>query len=386
MKYRLAAFTILSFGAFLLSGIEGASDVYRIITGLYIGFVLIGLVGRKQIQKQTDFTRYYFYWIVYATITSIIFSIDYSQSLNKVITVSLICALIFCISNSPEERNENESMLWIYVLAATGSYIISLTFDFSKISSGYETVVENRIQGTLSNANQFGVAMVQAMFGALLLWRNAKKRGRIILSVILFTLFISVIQSASRTAIIGATICLLCYIAILGMSRTIVLALIIAIAVPYAIESQSQIDYTVALERVKILAETLGIGSGSEVKEDSINERARLAGTAYAMFQENPFGGGLESMSISTGTYAHSNYLELLSATGIVGLVIYYLPFTRILYRSAKKNKWRRNWLIIAFVITQLVMDLFNVSYYSKTLWLMMPLVSGYWMKEEGAR
>lgn len=104
----------------------------------------------------------------------------------------------------------------------------------------------------------------------------------------------------------------------------------------------------------------------SSIKMDaSTLTRKSMIEEALLLFKERPIiGHGLESFRIVSSfcTYSHNNYMELLSATGIIGLIIYYsLPFGVLCYSIVKSsNKYT---ITVVFITIILIMDMALVSY-----------------------
>lgn len=111
---------------------------------------------------------------------------------------------------------------------------------------------------------------------------------------------------------------------------------------------------------------------------NSYTERKWLRKQAWELFKKYPiFGYGIGQFkiySISIGgpsLYSHNNFLELLSCTGLIGFIIYYLGIGsialksfKIIKRSKNKTVLTRQSFVFAAVISLLIMDYGQVSYY----------------------
>jgi len=67
--------------------------------------------------------------------------------------------------------------------------------------------------------------------------------------------------------------------------------------------------------------------------------RTEMYDTALVLFRENPLAGvGLNNFREVSGfgTYSHSTYAEAIACTGVIGSVIYFLPYATMLFRYSK--------------------------------------------------
>lgn len=101
---------------------------------------------------------------------------------------------------------------------------------------------------------------------------------------------------------------------------------------------------------------------------------------------ENPvFGVGLQNFSEvelgffnqQSGTYAHSNYIELLATSGIIGFAIWYIAWIIAFLKMVRASGDRKiiaN-LGITMLIINLIYDFGAVSYYHKVSWTTFALI-----------
>lgn len=117
---------------------------------------------------------------------------------------------------------------------------------------------------------------------------------------------------------------------------------------------------------------------GSEIQDASLNARIKFIIYSVQLFLTSPFIGiGLDNFKYHSytfqnawaETYAHSNWGELLADTGIVGILLYYIPyFTSIVILAIKLKRAygdRRKILTVflVFLIITVVGDIQKISY-----------------------
>lgn len=149
---------------------------------------------------------------------------------------------------------------------------------------------------------------------------------------------------------------------------------IIMFIVTYYIVTHIERLYLVIGRRIEsLILGVLNISNESSYIDISAMERESLRTNAISLFTQYPiFGYGLDSFKFYTASlgtqqiYSHINYLELLACTGLIGFTLYYGSFISMIKKLLKKTD--KNLLIVAIVailVTQLVLDLGSVTYYS---------------------
>jgi O-antigen ligase len=119
--------------------------------------------------------------------------------------------------------------------------------------------------------------------------------------------------------------------------------------------------------------------------EESLAGRARMFARGIQVFLENPIlGVGLDMFRTvdvfsgkAIGQNAHSNYIEVLATTGIIGGVLYYAMYYCWWSRLIKAKGLLRDSRHAGYMVTAvmmaamvLVFDVGFVSYYEKLSWL----------------
>ena len=146
----------------------------------------------------------------------------------------------------------------------------------------------------------------------------------------------------------------------------------------------------VIILRVNVLYDILGNRLVSlfsyfsgDVQEDlSALRRDYMKEDAIALFKSHPILGiGLNNFKYVAryGTYAHSNYYELLCCLGIIGTLLYYIPLVIVSVKSF--FQWKRNMkhAVIPFAIflSFIINEMSNVSYMYRTIHLFIGVAAG---------
>lgn len=216
-----------------------------------------------------------------------------------------------------------------------------------------------------------------SLFGYILL--PAKKKYKKISMIMIFTLMGVLLFTKSRKAFITAILGLIMYwtlyrprkksmfLVLIFMLLGFLLILWLIMNVPFL--------YNIFGFR---LVGLFGLFDSSISQDASVTTRVEMVQVGIDLFKEHPFNGvGFGNFSYYyyhsyngwAETYAHNNYIELLSSTGAIGVVLYYLVPFSILFSLLKNWKvfTNINRKLSSFLITtitlRLIMDYGMVSY-----------------------
>ena len=129
--------------------------------------------------------------------------------------------------------------------------------------------------------------------------------------------------------------------------------------------------------------------SGASAIDESTAGRIELYRQSLSIFLENPIlGVGLDGFREANsgymhGFYAHCNYTELLADLGLVGFSIYYIIYAMILKKLfyAFRLGDRSSLCMMAIIVTILLQDIAQVSYYNEMTQLIIAYVYVYAVK-----
>ncbi|MDR2559178.1 MAG: O-antigen ligase family protein [Oscillospiraceae bacterium] len=184
------------------------------------------------------------------------------------------------------------------------------------------------------------------------------------------------------------------YVILLGGSRTGMIVPIAGLFVMYALaKGIKQVHKIIIALAVIIILFLLYVNSNlpgadrissllngffNETSEVSFNERAMFRELAASMFVQKPiFGWGISSftiylLNINYRTHiffysSHNTYLEILACLGIVGFIIYYSMYLRILFRAFKNSVSKNVNIVFSLVVcfTLLMLEYGEVLFYT---------------------
>jgi O-antigen ligase len=136
-------------------------------------------------------------------------------------------------------------------------------------------------------------------------------------------------------------------------------------------------------------------GERQERGERSLNLRLHLYKVGLNRFAKHPvIGTGLRTfekidmksffISKKVGAYSHSNFIEILVSSGLIGLLCYYSMYLFSLweaYQNLNYSSDDRLRPLICFVVSAIMLlffyDLFSVTYYDKSCWIFLSLIFG---------
>lgn len=242
-----------------------------------------------------------------------------------------------------------------------------------------------RLSGFVMNANAFAVLVVYGVGIALYFFR-------LVLSVILKVIIIGgiliaiqfIIASGSRKGFLAlAVLCFTWFLLSYGRELPTRPGLVLLMAVGLCLlggYALYQLRDSTLLQRFLRLEE-VGIEEATGGRLVMIREAVRLT------FEYPIFGVGLSCFQLysTTEKYAHNNYAEVFSTTGIIGGILYHLIYVFIFMRIFRLRKQPLTFeaknalnILSPMMYTTLFFDLFLVSYYSKITWIILAIVIGY--------
>jgi len=199
----------------------------------------------------------------------------------------------------------------------------------------------NRIERFTSindNPNGLAFQLLVGFIAVLFFFNRTNIFGKGVIGSIAILLFYNIAISGSRKAMISYVLISFCFIFFsFSAKKSIfyfcILAMIGMFAGTYLF---SLVSDTAVVQRFYYLSGDTG----------AADMRVQLYKEAFYAFSDNPvFGIGLDNFRLysSSGLYAHSNYMELLADTGLIGFCIYYFIYVKIWMFSSKIRKLENN-------------------------------------------
>ena len=342
-------------------------------------------------------------WLVYSILPSLL-AIDLERAMFKVLTMLQIAVLVFAIQQTIVWQRKVSWLLLAFGVSVGMAYLLTFSgFNVGEITGSEQNgddVV--RVASTLADANTFGAATVMGL--ALCLVCGAFSNGSLMKAltwIVGLVLIVALINSGSRTAVIGMVILLLGaswafkiwrgeYFVKLVVSLSLIC--LVGGAVFYAVKDMPAVE-----ERIEALVtgddsivvrmtDFIAVAaSGFDTKEESsgasIDERlALLTAGVDLLIESNLLGVGHDNFAASVGVFAHSNVMEVGVNTGVIGFLLYYGIYLMIAWRAfqlmLQSNGHAVPRTILVGLVAYSVMDMTHVSYYAKSSWLFLGMIT----------
>ncbi|MEM9603914.1 MAG: O-antigen ligase family protein [Pseudomonadota bacterium] len=394
------SFNVLS--TMLLAELPGGNLANYGVTGLFMFTVVtVGLFARKSIWVGAEWMLL-MAWLLYAVVPAML-SQDVESSMFKVLTVLQLAVWALAIQQSILWRMGATAPLLMYGAAVTVAYAVS----FAGIGVG---VVEGspdatgRVASTLVNANTFGAAAVMGLSLCLLAASGPLgPKAWLIQVVMALALVVAVVNSGSRTALVGMLFLLLGASwafqfwrlkQFVRMFPSFLMIVVVASATYFVVKDMpvfaDRVDSVFSLEdsnsMVSRLWDFIGVvGAGSLSAEEggeSMSQRFELVLVGLdLLLQSNLVGIGPDNFRSLIGAYSHSNVIEILVATGVVGILLYYSIYVALVWRCASILRVDRSHRVARMALVALatlsLMDIQHVSYDTKQGWLFLAILIG---------
>ena len=341
--YKICQFFV---GVFLLyngwySQIWGANrGLLYLSVGLSIVFMLIdaGFVLKKiSINKINPIVKMYIIFGIYALMTGIIVSVNTNEFLSSMFTYTsftIIALEVWYISF----RIKDFKWILKYI------YFIALLCAVTTIFYGkdYRTEVIVTTMSQYNNPNTLGVLMVFGIFSVMFQNERMKKYFLFMYMSVLVFLYVILLTGSRKALFAGAGLyCIWLFEYIRERKKekiTLVSMLLLLITVASLVGTYVYIK--------KIYIEMSGFTRlRLFFQEGGTDGRISLIKLAVQCWKNSPiFGVGMDQFRFWNpyGCYSHSTYTEILSCTGVMGTLIFFIPLIGLLKVSIKKAVRRK--------------------------------------------
>lgn len=350
------------------------TDLFYItwITGSLVG--LVWLVDLVRLQGRVHFARPYvalFAWFAWGWLGLLLKGVDLGAGISRLVSVALNLGMM--VVSSALIRRGGERLLNAVVLTFGLASLIPFVVGLGGLSSGSD-LLSFRFDAGMYNPNH--TSFVFAVGSICLLYILLTTRRRLHSSLLVLPLVflnLGILLTGSRQGIVvvvaGAFILLMFS---LNRKRVVAVAALFVIAsVFFALGLERSRDLPVE-RRIQRLFE---FASGDTEADGSIRTRLHLVKSGLNMFRQNPLlGVGMGQYRFNIidyggprSTYAHNNYVELLSSGGAIGFVLYYGVVLSAWLRAYRRRRVSSaDVLILSLLSAVLVGDFFRVSYYQR--------------------
>lgn len=354
------------------------------IIGTFIIIIFLKIYFNKEITNTLKINNVLisFGCFILLGLLSIFWSVAKYQTLNKVSSLILIFIAILFLYNLVISKTIKTEYFLYGIIASVWINFLMLILNKTGIISEHIIFFDSRFIGTKTNANEIGYVFVYALFSILFLVTKRKRGFSLFLFItLLLVIYLSVLTGSKKT-LIGLVFLLIGYqfyrirtywgiirisIFLFGMFLIIqnLTTIIDYLDSPYLNKTYARFE--------RALLEF----NNANVK-GSTSERLDLIKLALTKIKEKPLlGHGLNSFTSYSKIYTHSNYLEILTSLGVVGMIIFYSMHAFTFFKGylyTRKNIKMR-WLFCLFIFIILLIDFTAVNYYNKLYYSMLVIL-----------
>lgn len=349
---------------------------YRVIAPAYMIIVLL-MYNYRLLQLPAEFYAFLLFLVwsfstVFMLRNPTSLTISYSQLLPQILILMIGVFL-------PFSARPRMNLIFIFFIVYAFLFVVA-----SNIIEPIAAVdaASERYYGNSPNPNGLAFVMLMGLFGTMFFHdrsRNIFVKLSMIASSGVFVWIL--ILSASRKTVLTAAFFLIAWLIFVHGKALRSKPWILPLVIVLLIIAHQGYDY--------VRNETL-VGTRmqqiDEIEEIKENTRYRLYLEGFEMFKEHPITGvGFGRFTVYAGLYAHSEYMEVLASTGIVGIVLYMFIYVMIFYRIrfmwkyAVDNGTRYNArYILAVMLTMVFLGLFRPHLYSPASMLVLTFIISY--------
>lgn len=377
-------------GVLLFMFIIGSMTLFGPYKLRILGLVVAGCFALYFLKEKKSFPvefLIYSMWLLWS-LSGYVVSADKSAFLTTFLTVFNVGVMGFTISGITAQRTSMKTNFLGLIIGGLIQIVLSLFSN--EFGQATDPANRMRVTGLVDNSNHYAFILLTAIFALLyFLGRKNSLKGKLMLSILLVIFIFGIILSASRKTLIGVTLLILlwfwmCYKKELLRRPSLLLSLAGITAGFFVmgiyIMSSSYIGERISRDYIDVSYRTAHI-------EDR-ERRFALYEEGLEMLTSNPiFGVGLGNFAIQSayGQYAHSEYMELLACTGIIGFLMYSSIYVVLWRRLSKLQKVFLNdsiskelSLLKAAILTLLVIALGRPNFISINAWVFISSAIGY--------
>ena len=237
-----------------------------------------------------------------------------------------------------------------------------------------------RLGGLINNENDYGLVFASSVLVAFYFVTQGKSKLHLI-STVLFTIF--ALMSGSKKAVIMIVagiigISIFAY----GIKRLWKLLLVLAILFAgYLIIMNTGLFPSIVERLSSFLSRDLNVG-------DQNREMFRQKGLEL-IFQRPLFGYGLSSFAHVSGygVYSHDNFIEIGVGSGVIGLILYYIPWIYSALFMLKGTFAKKGECLILFIliILHIILGVGSVQLDSRNMWILWAVSLAFIDKEKNS-
>lgn len=268
-------------------------------------------------------------------------------------------AIYFCLISFFNHDNWIDYLIIPFILSAT--FIILYIFSVEK-NILLSAQLDERIGGELSgNVNTVGYSM--GTLSMVLFYFFIKKKNYFVLLVLIVDWLIMLLTGSKKTILIILVELIMAYYYSKNKRKAILWVIILGVGFYYVLFN-IPVFYELIGQRVEDMFGTM-FGLPNANYSHSTDDREGMINEGFKLWLQVPlFGGGMNYFSYATKIYSnygysHCNVTEVLCNFGIMGFLMYYVPYIKNLFTCIKNYKLDRDryvfggaWLICSMVLS----------------------------------
>lgn len=310
-------------------------------------------------------------FVLYSAI-SLFWASSSGAGFGMVLTLAQLLLLSFLAYNIADE-NLIRKIPYFFAYAGILMFIYSMIV-YTPNGIIQSVISGKRIGDKIAQINDFGMQAAIASIACIFIAIYYEKRR-----YLLFVPFIVilVLASGSKKALIILMVgTIITYVLKYGLSFRFLVFMsglfivgILALQLPY---------FSSISKRFSVMIQTF---LGNDSVDGSTSERMNMISIGLRLFSGKPiFGYGTANYAINAApflgrpVYSHNNFIELLVNGGVFGFLLFYFSYFIFFIKSISLKKYT---FIFIYLFIMILLDIGQVSYYSKILFIMMGL-AGY--------
>lgn len=323
------------------------------------------------------------YWSKYLTWSLLIMALCFLSVLyahhtevafDGIYTLFIPFALAFSFIQLISTKEDIKNILNVLALSGAILYILMMKHNLFDIT-------ERLGNDLFGNANAFASMILLSVMAAICsIYMSKNKMLWLVMIVVIILDYHMLLLSEGRKYLILPilfTVVLSFKASGFKMTRLTLIIGIIVIATPIVIGILFSLD-VISDNLISRFEMTFAILEGqSSMMGDGDIERQNMISSGLRYFSYSPIWGNgqgnfsylfsLENTGGHLGHYSHNNYVELLCNLGIIGFVVYYAFYYKILRRTFKTNTEEAN-IVFSFFISIMILEFGIVSYFTQYL------------------
>lgn len=315
------------------------------VVGVYTIFEFYGFMFLRIGQFNWDF-------VLFSGVLQICLTVAFMSLNNLEDTVSVFC--VGC----------KWALLFVCIFM-----IVQGSLSFSNITFGSR--LGDELSGNVNTvATNIGIMLIPTIYYAIR--GNREKKIEISTWFIIALGTLCMVLTGSKKGLLVLGIAFMMYFIIVRTPIKYLILPALGITGIYAIFNVPVLYNTIGFRVLDMFA-TFGIGTSITAAQSTAIRNSLIQQGARSFLNHPIFGGGMNYFQYINHAryYAHNNYIELLNDFGLVGTLIYYVPFAKALIRMVKKVRYvikdekdRRLYIfLISFISTKFVLDWAMVSF-----------------------